>query len=106
MTAKARVKRYYYSGISLGLLGALTIGIGRASSNATLTSLGAGLIVGAALLVGLSLATSRCPHCGRFVDLRGRSAYCPRCGRWIPSREGESAPPLIKSRTDTKVHRG
>ena len=44
------------------------------------------------VLAVVSLSTSRCPHCRRFIDLRGSSAYCPRCGKWIGLYE-DSQPP-------------
>jgi hypothetical protein len=92
MTAKARANLYYYAAISLGFLGAVTIAIGRASSSGALTGLGVILIVSFVLLSAIGLTTNRCPHCRRYIDLRGPSAYCPRCGQWIPAREGEAMP--------------
>ena len=92
MTPKARANLYYYGGLPVCFLGAVMLAVGRAVSSDVFTGFGATLIVLWVAVSAIGLATSQCPHCRRFIDLRGRSAYCVRCGRWIPAHEGESGP--------------
>jgi tRNA(Ile2) C34 agmatinyltransferase TiaS len=89
MTPRGRANALYYGGLALCAAGGLALGIERVHPSDSLFAIGAALIVGFVALAAFSLASSRCPHCRRYIDLRGRSAYCPRCGKWIPSREGD-----------------
>ena len=91
MTPKGRANFYYYTGIALcaGGFGIAAFGWGRSN---LLVAVGATCIAAYVALGVISLATSRCPNCRRYIDLRGGSAYCPRCGDWIPAREDEAIP--------------
>ncbi len=80
MTPKARANLYYYGGLPVCFLGAVMLAVGRAVSSDVFTGFGATLIVLWVALTAIGLATSRCPHCRRFIDSRGRSAYS--CTVW------------------------
>ena len=88
MTPKGRANFRYYRSLGLCALGFLILSIGWQRSY-VLVAIGATCIAAYGVVGIVFLFTSRCPHCQRFVDLRGGSAYCPRCGRWIPTREDE-----------------
>jgi hypothetical protein len=88
MTPKGRTNFYYYTGVALCVVGGVIVAIGWERSN-VLVAVGATCIAAFVALAVIGMATSRCPTCRRYIDLRGGSAYCPRCGHWIPAREGE-----------------
>jgi hypothetical protein len=88
MTPKGRANFYYYTAIALCAVGGVIAAIGWDRSN-VIVAVGATFIAAYVVLGVISLATSRCPYCRRYIDLRGGSAYCPRCGHWIPAHEGE-----------------
>jgi hypothetical protein len=88
VTPKYRQNLYHYVGIGLMLPIIVGLGIGIRHGSGFLITVGVIALLAELVIAGVSLATSRCPHCDRFIDLRGRSAYCPRCGQWLPLREG------------------
>ena len=75
------------------VIGAVLFTFGRGSGSGAFKVTGVGVIAVFVLATVFSLATSRCPHCRRYIDLRGPSDYCPKCGGWIPAHEGD--PPEI-----------
>ena len=87
-TPKGRANFSYCTGIALCAVGFVIAAIGWRRSN-VLVAVGATCIAAYVVLGVLFLATSRCPNCRRYIDLRGGSAFCPRCGHWIPTHEGE-----------------
>ena len=89
MTPRGRANALYYSGIATCAAGALVLVIGQELPSTALSSVGVFLIVCCVVLFVILLATSYCPNCHRYIDLRGVSGYCVRCGRWIPAREGD-----------------
>ena len=92
MTPKARANLYYYAGLPVCFLGALMLAVGRAASSDIFTGVGATLIVVWVVLVAIGLATSRCPHCRRFIDLRGRSGYSVTVWRVDSRARGRAGP--------------
>jgi hypothetical protein len=93
VTPRGRANANYYAGLALCTVGGITVLLGRARSSDIIFAVGVILLAGYVALAVFGLATSRCPHCRRHIDLRGSSAYCPRCGRWIPAHEGDAPPP-------------
>ena len=93
MTAKERANFIYRVTLVVGGLGAVVFAVGRGASSDIFVYIVIAVITAYIALGVLFLAASRCPHCGRHVDLRGKGSYCLRCGKWIPLREGE--PPSI-----------
>lgn len=89
MTLKERVNFLWRLGWVLIGLGTIAWTIGRRAPSDIAVYAAVVLFVGYGALGVFYLATSRCPHCGRHTDLRGKGAYCPRCGKWIPLREHE-----------------
>jgi hypothetical protein len=94
VTPRGRANALYYSGLCACAAGALVFVIGQELSSTVLSAVGVLLIACFVVLAVIGLATSRCPHCHRYIDLRGVSGYCVRCGRWIPAREEESTGPV------------
>lgn len=92
MTPKARANLYFYGGIPLMILalatGAWAINGGGVVAVA-LAAVSVAAFIGCAIV---SIATSRCPHCHRYINLAGPSEYCPKCGKWIPASEGDQPP--------------
>ena len=92
MTPKMRANVLYYAGIPAMLPPVVFLGLGIRGDSWTLTTLGVLFVIAFVVLAGASLVTSRCPHCGRFINLAGPSAFCPRCGKWNGLYE-DSQPP-------------
>jgi tRNA(Ile2) C34 agmatinyltransferase TiaS len=84
MAAKKWATGLYYSGVVLVFLGVPFTVLGTHRSSVLASSVGVVLYISAALAGIVGIAISRCPHCGRRIDLRGPSAHCPKCGKWIP----------------------
>jgi hypothetical protein len=93
MTVKARANLSYYSGVAMAMLGAGVWVVARLTASTTLAIVAVALLAGFVALAIVSIVTNRCPHCRRFIDLRGSAAFCPRCGGWIPLQEWD-VPPL------------
>ena len=92
VTPKYRQNLYHYVGVGLMLLALVGLGLGTRGDNRLLTAVGVTAVIAFLVLAGLSIADSRCPYCGRFIDLRGPGAYCPRCGEWLALHDGDAPP--------------
>jgi hypothetical protein len=89
MTPKMRTNVLWHGSLLVMLLALATLGPGLRDGNVFLIVVGILLVGGMLFMWFVDFASSHCPHCKRFIDLRGGSAYCPKCGKWIPLKLDE-----------------